>query len=64
MMAEIDLHEIVRGECDLDVVGLYARPDILQSHANAGEQRLAKLEDIEVPQQSVHHNPAPPPRRE
>jgi len=34
LIAEIDRTQIVRGKFDLDVVGHYARPDILQLHVD------------------------------
>ncbi len=38
LVADLDLGEIVRGKLDFDVVGHYARPDVLRLVVDAGEK--------------------------
>jgi predicted amidohydrolase len=39
LYAELDMGEIVRSRFDFDVVGHYARPDVLQLHVNDAPAR-------------------------
>ena len=45
LIAEVDLGEIVRGSFDLDVIGHYARPDVLQLQVN--ETRQVAVAEVE-----------------
>ena len=48
LVAEIDRAQIVRGKCDLDVVGHYARPDIFQLHVDARAKQPVTIQDAEL----------------
>jgi nitrilase len=39
LYAELDMGEIIRARFDFDVVGHYARPDVLRLHVNARPQQ-------------------------